>query len=152
MTEPTSGEYNDEVRMNYDSNTTTHGFNKNAQFKLSDEFLKMLRDNAFNGIDGGNVVDHTAKVLEILELIKIPNVNPNQLRLYVFPLSLTRAAQKWWMDKVDGKVTTWGELTEKFFHKYYPLSDNRYNTSSCDYMDDGPDYLCQTLSRRKREA
>ncbi|GJU50308.1 hypothetical protein Tco_1219863 [Tanacetum coccineum] len=75
MTEPTSGEYNEEVRADYGSTTTTPWFNKNAKFKLRDEFLKILRDNAFNGINRDDVVDHTTKVMAILELIKRRNIN-----------------------------------------------------------------------------
>ncbi|GKC83012.1 hypothetical protein Tco_1138729 [Tanacetum coccineum] len=47
-------------------------------------------------------VDHTAKFLAILELIKIPNVDPNQLQIHVFPLSLTGATRKWWIDEENG--------------------------------------------------
>ncbi|GJW28436.1 zf-CCHC domain-containing protein [Tanacetum coccineum] len=46
-------------------------------------------DNAFNGMDGGDVIDHIAKVLEITEWIKIPNVEMNGLRLHVFSKSLS---------------------------------------------------------------
>ncbi|GJV38417.1 hypothetical protein Tco_1410894 [Tanacetum coccineum] len=99
MTEPTFGEYREEVQADYGSNTTTPGFNKNAKFKLGDDFLKILQDNAFNRTNGDDVVDHTTKFLAILELIKIPNVDPNQLRLHVFPLSLTGAARKWWIEE-----------------------------------------------------
>ncbi|GJX69939.1 hypothetical protein Tco_0307110 [Tanacetum coccineum] len=53
----------------------------------------------FSGTNGEDVVDHVAKVLEILELIKIPNVDPNQLRLHVFLISLTGNARKWWNDE-----------------------------------------------------
>ncbi|GKD79332.1 hypothetical protein Tco_1341953, partial [Tanacetum coccineum] len=93
------------------------------------------------GSNTTNQVDHTTKVLAILELIKILNVDPNQLRMHVFPLSLTGATQKWWIDEVDGKITTWGELTEKFFHKYYPLSHTRKNSLISDDVDDGLDYI-----------
>ncbi|GJX42933.1 hypothetical protein Tco_0259609 [Tanacetum coccineum] len=46
----------------------------NSKLEIGDEFLKILRDNAFNGMDGGDVTDHIAKVLEITEWIKMPNV------------------------------------------------------------------------------
>ncbi|GJZ71235.1 hypothetical protein Tco_0635086 [Tanacetum coccineum] len=78
MMKLTLQEYIEEVQADYDSNTTTPRFDENAKFELRDEFLKILRDNAFNEINGDDVVDHTAKVLAILELIKIPNVDPNQ--------------------------------------------------------------------------
>ncbi|GJZ38781.1 hypothetical protein Tco_0585344 [Tanacetum coccineum] len=140
-TKLTLHEYMEEVQEDYGSNTTTPRFNENAKFKLGDEFLKILRDNAFNETNGNDVVDHTAKVLAILELIKIPNVDPNQLRMHVFPLSLTGATRKWWIDEIDDKITTWEGLMEKLFHKYYPLSHTCKNTLISDDVDDGPDYL-----------
>ncbi|GJT73051.1 hypothetical protein Tco_1032337 [Tanacetum coccineum] len=141
MTKLTSQEYMEEVQAYYVSNSTTPRFDDNAKFELGVEFLKILQDNAFNRINGDDVVDHTAKVLAILELIKIPNVDPNQLRQDVFPLSLFGDARKWWIDEIDGKITTWGELTEKLYNKYYRLSHTCNNTSFSNYMDDGPDYL-----------
>ncbi|GJW94632.1 hypothetical protein Tco_0174304 [Tanacetum coccineum] len=79
MTEPTSRNYDVEVQADCDSKTIAPRFDKNAEFELGDEFLKILQDNAFNGINEDVVVNHTAKVLAILELIKIPNIDPNQL-------------------------------------------------------------------------
>ncbi|GJU75668.1 reverse transcriptase domain-containing protein [Tanacetum coccineum] len=58
MTESTLGEYEERIRVN----TTTPEFNKNVKFKLGDEFLKILQDNAFNGTDGNDVVDHIATI------------------------------------------------------------------------------------------
>nr|GEV97928.1 hypothetical protein [Tanacetum cinerariifolium] len=43
------------------------------ELKIGDEFLKILSDNAFNGMDGGDVIEHIAKVLEITEWIKSKN-------------------------------------------------------------------------------
>ncbi|GJY48052.1 hypothetical protein Tco_0438008 [Tanacetum coccineum] len=90
--------------------------------KLSKEFLMELRSNAYYGTFDEDVVDHIAKVFEILDLIKFPNVNTHQLRMKVFPLSLADDARKWWIEEEDGKITTWKELIEKFFYKFYPLS------------------------------
>ncbi|GJW75940.1 hypothetical protein Tco_0135310 [Tanacetum coccineum] len=72
----------EEVRADYVSNTTTPKFNNNAKFKLGDEFMKILCDNAFNGINEDDIVNHTAKVLAILE------INGKKIRKY-YPLSRT---------------------------------------------------------------
>ncbi|GJV02003.1 hypothetical protein Tco_1335572 [Tanacetum coccineum] len=42
----------------------------NSKLKISDEFLKILQDNAFNGMDGWDVIDHIAKVQAKLVLLK----------------------------------------------------------------------------------
>ncbi|GKB88924.1 hypothetical protein Tco_0961196 [Tanacetum coccineum] len=69
-----------------------------------------------------DVVDHIAKVLELLDLMKIPGVDSHRLRMKVFPLSLAEDARQWWINEGKGKITTWEELVEKFFYKFYPES------------------------------
>ncbi|GJV30787.1 hypothetical protein Tco_1391187 [Tanacetum coccineum] len=66
-----------------------------------------------------DVVDHIAKVLKILDLIEISYVDSHQLRMKVFPLSLADDARQWWINEGDGKITTWEELVEIFFCKFY---------------------------------
>ncbi|GJZ19939.1 hypothetical protein Tco_0556529 [Tanacetum coccineum] len=92
--------------------------------KLSKEFLTELQNNAYHGIQHEDVVDHIAMVLEMLDLINIPGVDSHQLRIKVFPLSLIDDARQWWINEGEGKITTWEELVEKFFCKFYPESYN----------------------------
>ncbi|GJX99120.1 hypothetical protein Tco_0356139 [Tanacetum coccineum] len=80
-----------------------------------------LRRNAYYRMLDEDVVDHIAKVLEMLDLNKIPNVDSHRLRMMVFPLSLADDARQWWIDEGDG-ITNCKELVEKFFCKFYPLS------------------------------
>ncbi|GJY59700.1 hypothetical protein Tco_0459592 [Tanacetum coccineum] len=61
----------------------------------------MGMDSAFNGMDGGDVTDHIAKVLEITEWIKMPNVEKNELRLHVFSKSLSGDAKTWWNNEIN---------------------------------------------------
>ncbi|GJU07167.1 putative ribonuclease H-like domain-containing protein [Tanacetum coccineum] len=49
--------------------------NNMYELKIRDEFLKILRDNAFNGMDGGDVIDHIARVVEITKWIKVPEID-----------------------------------------------------------------------------
>ncbi|GKE21501.1 hypothetical protein Tco_1433013 [Tanacetum coccineum] len=37
----------------------------------------------------------------------------------VFPLSLAADAKEWWISEGDEKITTWEELVEKFFCRFY---------------------------------
>ncbi|GKA92091.1 hypothetical protein Tco_0814016 [Tanacetum coccineum] len=69
-----------------------------------------------------DIVDHITKVLKMLDLINIPGMDSHQLRMKVFPLSLADDARQWWIDEGQGKITTWEELVEKFFCKFYPES------------------------------
>ncbi|GKA02326.1 hypothetical protein Tco_0674991 [Tanacetum coccineum] len=84
----------------------------NSDLKISDEFLKILQDNAFNGMNEGGIIDHIAWVLEITEWIKMPNVEENELRLHVFSKSLSGDAEKWWNDEINGTTITWSTCKE----------------------------------------
>ncbi|GKB25635.1 retrovirus-related pol polyprotein from transposon TNT 1-94 [Tanacetum coccineum] len=99
--------------------------NNNMNIELSKEILTELTSNAYNGTIDEDVVDHIAKVLKILDLINIPGVDSHQLRIKVFPLSLADDAREWWINEEEGKITTWEELVERFFYKFYRESYDR---------------------------
>ncbi|GJZ66943.1 hypothetical protein Tco_0630183 [Tanacetum coccineum] len=88
--------------------------NNDVKFKLSMKLLTELCNNAYSERVEEDVVDHIAKILEILDLIKIANVDPFQLRMKVFRLSLAGDARKWWMNEGDGKINTREELRKIF--------------------------------------
>ncbi|GJZ67249.1 hypothetical protein Tco_0630489 [Tanacetum coccineum] len=95
--------FENNIQSNNDSDNVTHELNKKTTIEIRDEFMKILQDNAFNGIDRGDVINHTVKIMEILEYVKIPNVDKNQLRLHVFLISLSGHAKVWWDNEI--KVT-----------------------------------------------
>ncbi|GKC24827.1 hypothetical protein Tco_1026977 [Tanacetum coccineum] len=88
--------------------------------ELSNEFLVKLRMSAYHGWIDEDVVNHIAKVLEMVDLIYVPGVDSHQQRMKVFPLSLADDARQWWINKGEGKITVWEELVEKFFCKFIP--------------------------------
>ncbi|GJS63056.1 uncharacterized mitochondrial protein-like protein [Tanacetum coccineum] len=92
----------------------------NINIELNKEFLEELQKNTYHGWIDEDVVNHIAKVLEIVDLIHIPDEDSNQLRMKVFPLSLTDDACQWWKNKRGGKITIWEELVEKFFVNFTP--------------------------------
>ncbi|GJU46477.1 hypothetical protein Tco_1203743 [Tanacetum coccineum] len=104
--------------------------------ELSKEFLVELRKNIYHGTYNEDVVDHIAKVLKMVDLICVPGVDSHQLRMKVFPLSLADDAKEWWISKGDGKVTTWEELVEKFFCRFYPESHDKED----EMLDEGENW------------
>ncbi|GJR72203.1 hypothetical protein Tco_0084568 [Tanacetum coccineum] len=57
----------------------------NMKYEFSEELLKELRRNTYCGRVEEDVVGHIAKILKILDLIKIADVDPFQLRMKIFP-------------------------------------------------------------------
>nr|GEU59854.1 hypothetical protein [Tanacetum cinerariifolium] len=112
----------------------------NSKLKIKDEFLKILQDGAFNGMNGEDVADHIAKVLKITERIKMPNIEKNTLRLHVFSNSLSGDSRKWWNKEIERTTIDWNEMCNKFLREYYPLSRS-YNSKGPDDLDNDKDYL-----------
>ncbi|GJR13239.1 integrase, catalytic region, zinc finger, CCHC-type containing protein [Tanacetum coccineum] len=66
-----------------DSSLAKPNIDINAKIKLSKEHLKELRNNACSGSEEEDVIDHIAKVLEILDSIKTPNMDTDRLCMHV---------------------------------------------------------------------
>ncbi|GJW89006.1 hypothetical protein Tco_0164346 [Tanacetum coccineum] len=120
MAEPILKKYMESTQA--ESNPTEPNTDDDINIELSKEFLIELKNNAYHRMFDEDVVDHIAKVLELLDLIKIHGVDSHRLRMKVFPLSLADDARQWWINEGEGKITTWEELVEKFFCKFYPES------------------------------
>nr|GEU29729.1 hypothetical protein [Tanacetum cinerariifolium] len=75
-----------------ESKPTEPNTNDDINIKLNKEFLIKLKNNAYHGMFEEDVVDHVVK---------------------------TNDARQWWIKEGDGKITTWEELVEKFFCKFY---------------------------------
>ncbi|GJR76617.1 hypothetical protein Tco_0088982 [Tanacetum coccineum] len=88
----------------------------------AEEFLVELRKNMYHRTYKEDMVDHIAKVLKMVDLIYVPGMDSHQIRMKVFPLSLADDAKEWWISEGDGKITTWEELVETFFYRFYPES------------------------------
>ncbi|GJR15815.1 hypothetical protein Tco_0798467 [Tanacetum coccineum] len=90
--------------------------------KLSKELLVKLQMNTYHRTLNEDVMEHIAKVLEMVDLIYVSGTDSHQLRMKVFPLSLADDANEWWINEGDGRITTWEKLVEKFFCRFYPES------------------------------
>ncbi|GJU16531.1 hypothetical protein Tco_1144497 [Tanacetum coccineum] len=64
-----------------ESNPTEPIANDDINIELGKEFLIELKNNAYHGMFYEDMVDHIAKVLELLDLIKIPGVDSHRLRM-----------------------------------------------------------------------
>nr|GEX53303.1 hypothetical protein [Tanacetum cinerariifolium] len=89
-----------------EQNLVDQSIKSNVKYGLGEELLKKLRSNTYNGRVEEDVVGYIAKILEILDPIKMVGVDPFQLCMITFTLSLSRDARKWWMNEGDGKINT----------------------------------------------
>ncbi|GKA53209.1 hypothetical protein Tco_0746524 [Tanacetum coccineum] len=109
-------ETNDQA--DYYSGITSITVNGKNAYELKGKFLDDLRENAFSGTNGEDAVEYIESFLKIVNPIDLPNVNQDKLRVVVFPISLVGDAWRWF-DGTKGSITSWVDLTDKFFRKYY---------------------------------
>ncbi|GKA14050.1 hypothetical protein Tco_0693696 [Tanacetum coccineum] len=121
MTE-TMEQYMSKTQTNYGSGVAGPKIDNRDQFELKGQFLKELRENTFSGSDNEDANEHIEKVLEIVDLLHVPNITVDQLMLRVFPISLTGAASHWLRNEPTGSIKTWEDLKTKFLNKYCPPS------------------------------
>ncbi|GKE14030.1 hypothetical protein Tco_1421607, partial [Tanacetum coccineum] len=119
MTE-TMEQYMSKTQTDYGSGVAGPKIDNKDQFELKGQFLKELRENTFSGSDNEDANEHIEKVLEIVDLLHVPNITVDQLMLRVFPISLTGAASHWLRNEPTGSIKTWEDLKTKFLNKYCP--------------------------------
>ncbi|GJX71192.1 hypothetical protein Tco_0308363 [Tanacetum coccineum] len=68
----TMEQYMSKTRENYGSSITRTTINQDTPFELKGKFLKELRDNIFSGSEHEDANEHIEKVLEIVDLFRIP--------------------------------------------------------------------------------
>ncbi|GJW24397.1 hypothetical protein Tco_0038208 [Tanacetum coccineum] len=118
MTEPILNENMEKDQTESNLSITSNDIN----VELNKEFLEEIQMNVYHRWIDEDIVNHIAKVLEMVNLIYIPGVDSHQLLLKVFPLSLADDVKQWWINEGEGKITIWEELVKKFFCKFYPDS------------------------------
>ncbi|GJY81574.1 hypothetical protein Tco_0494325, partial [Tanacetum coccineum] len=83
-----------------EQNLAEPSIESNVKYKLGEELLKELHSNSYSERVEEDVVGHIAKILEILNLIKVADMDLFQLRMKTFPLSLSGEARKCNYDKM----------------------------------------------------
>ncbi|GJV58549.1 hypothetical protein Tco_1459554 [Tanacetum coccineum] len=71
--------------------------NINDKIEISTELIMKLRNNAYNRAEAIDAVDHVNRFLQIIDVVKTPNVNTEELCVMTFPYSLTGEAHRWWI-------------------------------------------------------
>ncbi|GKC60570.1 hypothetical protein Tco_1088168, partial [Tanacetum coccineum] len=105
----TMKQYMNKTRSDYGSGVTRPKIVDKDNFELKGQFLKELRTNTFSGLDHEDTNEHIEKVLEIVDLFHIPNINIDKVMLRAFPMSLTRATSRWLRNKPTGSITKWDD-------------------------------------------
>ncbi|GJS09563.1 homeodomain-like protein [Tanacetum coccineum] len=120
-------------------------------FELKGQFLKELRDNTFSRPDHEDANEHIEKVLDIVDLFYIANINQDQVMLRAFPMSLTGATSHWLRNKTSGSIITWEDLKTKFLSKYCPSARTAKKIEEINNFQQEPDETLYQAWERFKE-
>ncbi|GKC15598.1 putative reverse transcriptase domain-containing protein [Tanacetum coccineum] len=135
----TMEQYITKTQDDYGSRIARPKFDDKAKFEMKGQFLKELRKTTFSRSDNEDANEHIERVLEITDLLTVPDVTQDQLMLRIFSISLTRAVSRWIRNKPTGSITTWEIVKGKFLSKYYPLARTAKKMEEINNFQQEPD-------------
>ncbi|GJW13297.1 MAK10-like protein [Tanacetum coccineum] len=100
----TMKQYMSNTRGNYGSIVVRPKINDKTHFELKGQYLKELRKDTSSGSKHEDANEHIEKVLEIVDLLHIPEVTQDHVMLRVFPMSLTGAESRWTQERKPSEV------------------------------------------------
>ncbi|KAJ9538639.1 hypothetical protein OSB04_031372 [Centaurea solstitialis] len=87
--------------------------------EINKGLIKMIDTISFDGEPSGNPYQHLEAFEDICYLV---NTKEDEVRLRVFPFTLTNKAKDWFKKLPPGSIITWDDLKSAFLSMYFPIS------------------------------
>ncbi|KAJ9542736.1 hypothetical protein OSB04_029242 [Centaurea solstitialis] len=87
--------------------------------EISEGLIKMIRNIAFDGELTGEPYQHLEAFEDICDLFKTKG---DEVKLHLFPFTLTEKAKDWFKTLPPDSITTWEELKSAFLLRHFPNS------------------------------
>ncbi|GJZ57757.1 hypothetical protein Tco_0613251 [Tanacetum coccineum] len=146
----TMEQYMSKTRADYGSGDARPKIKDKDNFELKGQFLKELRTNAFSGSDHEDANEHIEKVLEIVDLFHIPNINVDQVMLRAFHMSLTGAIRDS-RGAIPSKTATDAKVAIQEMAEYSQKWHNGTSRSRSTETSDGLAAIQAQLNNLRRE-
>ncbi|XP_062161989.1 uncharacterized protein LOC133869023 [Alnus glutinosa] len=91
-----------------------------THFDLKPHVITLLP--SFHGLDLENPYSHVKKFKDICATFKFQNFSEEFVHLRLFPFSLHDRAKAWLDSNMPGSITSWDNLLNKFYNKFFPMS------------------------------
>ena len=89
-------------------------------YEIKPHFLTLVQQNQFGGSATEDAGMHLNAFTEICDMMRIKDVDPNVVRLRLFPFSLRGKAKDWLLALPTGTITSWERCTALFITKFFP--------------------------------
>jgi hypothetical protein len=87
-------------------------------YEIKPNYLSLVQQNQFGGSTSEDAGLHLNTFSEICDIMRIKDVNPNVVRLRLFPFSLREKAKDWLLLLPKGTITSWNACTSAFMSKF----------------------------------
>ena len=91
-------------------------------FEMKGVTLQMFHNIQFHGLPSENLNAHLTSFIEVCDTVKYNGVTEEDLRLHLFPLSLSIRAKHWLTSQSPNFITSWNDLVQKFLTKFFSPS------------------------------
>ena len=110
------------------STPTTHGNRgaivvpqlRDGNSEIKPSMLSMVQINTFHGRMGENPYSHIDNFDGVCDTFLNTRANEDQIKLRLFPFSLSDEAKTWLKSLPPNSITTWEQLKQPFIRKYFP--------------------------------
>ena len=89
-------------------------------FELKPALITMVQQNQFTGYPSKDSNEHLGRFLRMANTIKLNGINPNAIKLQLFPFSLRDISASWFESLPYGSINTWEELVEAYLSRFFP--------------------------------
>ncbi|KAJ9542541.1 hypothetical protein OSB04_029047 [Centaurea solstitialis] len=114
--------------------------------EINKGLLKMIGTISFDGERKGNPYQHLEDFEDICDLL---NTTADEVKLRVFPLTLTNKAKDWFKKLTPGSISTWEVLKSAFLSRLFPLSKVNKLKAEIRQFKQGKDHLAKAWERYK---
>ena len=88
-------------------------------FESKPAMIQMIQSSQFSGLHHEDPFGHMTRFLEYCSTFKMNGVQPEAIRLILFPFSLMDRAKRWFTSLPPNSINIWQELYNAFFNKYF---------------------------------
>ncbi|KAJ9560980.1 hypothetical protein OSB04_006140 [Centaurea solstitialis] len=114
--------------------------------EINKGLIKMINTISFDGEPRGNPYQHLEAFEDICELV---TTKDDEVKLRVFPFTLTNKAKDWFKQLLPGSITTWDDLKSAFLSRYFPISKANKIRAEIRNFKQGKDSLVKAWGRYK---
>jgi hypothetical protein len=91
-----------------------------THFDLKPHVIQLLP--SFHSLDLENPYSHVKKFKNLCATFKFQNFSEESVHLRLFPFSFHDRAKAWLDSNMPGSITSWENLLNKFYNKFFPMS------------------------------